>query len=117
MPTPKGAADVAARTVEATPPTFDRVLVPSWSPAAARELQSMAPELAARALDLVARVASGRAGGVGARVKKLKGTDELWSTRLGIGHRLLFRFEPERGQLGIEHLIARKDLDRFLGRT
>lgn len=100
----------------AAPPAFDHVLIPTWSSAATREVGTLEPDLAARALDIVVRVASGRAGGVGARVKKLKGNDELWSTRLGIGHRVLFRFDPDRGRLHVEHIVPRKDLDKFLRR-
>ncbi len=98
-----------------TPPSFAHVLVPEWSEQARRSLHDADPVLASHALDVVARVASGRATD-GERVKKLKGKGDLWSARIGLGHRVLFVFDGSHSILRVLHLTARKDLEALLRR-
>jgi chaperonin cofactor prefoldin len=112
---PGSAPDDDAFDQDALPPSFEHVLVPDWSPPARAAIAELDGNLAARALDIVTHVASGRAG-EGARVKKLKGTEDLWSARLGIAHRILFRFDTPARALRVADVIARRELDKVLRR-
>jgi chromosome segregation ATPase len=88
-------------------------LVPRFSRSAAQGLRS-APALVGReAVRLAGILASGDAAAWSA-VKRLAIPRDLFSIRLGIHHRMLFRRSPE--ELEVVEVVARKDLDRAIAR-
>ncbi len=112
-PTKQKSQSDADQGVEA--PRFARPLIPQFSDSASRELHHLPRAVAAATLRLVAEIATGEASPAAA-LKRLDRTKDVWSARVGIHHRLLFRYHGHDGTLDILHVIARSALDTTLKR-
>ncbi len=104
------ASDAQDDSVASPAPGFEQPLVPRFTDSAARSLRGAPAAVAAAALALAAELAAGRAGPA-ARVKRLEETGDLWSARVGIHYRLLFRFRADAGELEVCDLVHRGRLD------
>jgi hypothetical protein len=93
------------------PPRF--VLVPSYSPAAAKTIASLPRHVAAQALRGAAALAAGDEH-EWKGVKRMRATANVHSARLGRSHRLLFRFGD--GAIEVLDVVDRKDLDAAVAR-
>ena len=96
-------------------PTFTRPLVPVFSTEARDAIEAEPARLAAEAIRCAVALATG-ASRPGAAVKRLSGAKNLWSARVGIHHRLLFRFDSDQHQLLVLDLVDREDLDGAIKR-
>ncbi len=100
---------------EASRPERLPVLIPAFARPAEEGLRGLPGPLAREALRTVASLAGGEAS-VWARAKRLRRLADVWSARVGIHHRLLFRIDADRGMLAVADLIHRKDLEATLQR-
>ncbi len=85
------------------------ILLPRFAPRFREDLAGESPDLARRAIERVGALAAGNAA-AWRGVKRLQASREIWSARIGIHHRLLFRIPPEGGTLEVLAFIQRRDL-------
>lgn len=116
--TPRDEDEADTRTdqaddLDAAAPTRMQTLVPIFAPAAQDSLRAAPAHVARIAL----RVAAGLAAadpGAWSSVKRVRAAEGLFSARVGIHHRLLFRLEPARGTFDVVAFIHRRELDAAL---
>jgi mRNA-degrading endonuclease RelE of RelBE toxin-antitoxin system len=91
------------------------MLVPTFRNAAREEIRSAPAPLARQALQAAAGLAAGdRSAWSG--IKRLRRVSDVWSARIGLHHRLLFRLDAGRGSLEITAFIHRRDLESVIAR-
>jgi hypothetical protein len=90
------------------------VRVPAFAPSAAKGVGAAPPKVARDAIVLAAELAGGDAAAWRGCKRLLKPSPPVWSARVGIHFRLLFR--PLDGRLDVLELIARKDFETVLKR-
>ncbi|HEY8429592.1 MAG TPA: SEC-C metal-binding domain-containing protein, partial [Sandaracinaceae bacterium] len=86
--------------------------VPVWSAKARDSLEKLPAKVAAAAIAAAGALGAGRPE-AWRHAKRLEGMHGLCSARVGIHHRLLFRMDHE-GELDVEEVVTREDLDRAL---
>ncbi len=96
-------------------PALWKTLVPSFK-GAARDAVRAAPEhLARQALSVTAALAAGdRAAWSG--IKRLRSVPDVWSARIGLHYRLLFRLDTAQASLEVTAFIHRRDLESTIAR-
>ena len=90
------------------------VRIPVFASSAAKGIGAAPPKVARDALVLSAELAAGDAAAWRGCKRLLKPSPPVWSARVGIHFRLLFR--PVEGRLDVLELIARKDFETVLKR-
>ncbi len=86
--------------------------VPMWSAKARDSLHRLPQKVASAAIAAAGALGAGRPE-AWRHAKRLEGMHGLCSARVGIHHRLLFRMDEE-GELDVEEVVTREDLDRAL---
>ena len=90
------------------------VRIPAFAPSAAKGVGAAPPKVARDALVLAAELAAGDPAAWRGCKRLLKPSPPVWSARVGIHFRLLFR--PLEGRIDVLELIARKDFETVLKR-
>ncbi len=86
--------------------------IPVWSAKARDSLEKLPVKIASAAIAAAGALGAGRPE-AWRHAKRLEGMHGLCSARVGIHHRLLFRMDEE-GELDVEEVVTREDLDRAL---
>ncbi len=97
-------------TEEASLPYRERPLVPEFSDSFKGTIRKTPSNIVAGAIRLAGAICTG-ATTKAAKVARLKSVEDLWSARIGIHYRLLFRFSTERETLDVVDLVHREDLE------
>jgi hypothetical protein len=101
--------------VDEPAPAWSKLLVPVFSPRARDGLEAASTGIAARAIRTAASLATGEPS-AWCGIKRLQGRQNLWSARIGLHHRLLFRLQAERAELELVAFVTREELDTELRR-
>jgi len=88
-------------------------LEPIFSKPAQQQLRDLPQATARQALCLLGELAAGVAP-AWSKCKRLRQTDDVFSTRLGRDYRMLFRVEEKESQLRIEQMVHRSELERTI---
>jgi hypothetical protein len=114
-PVPSEAELDDEETLPAEPPPRLQLLMPTFSAAAVEALRSTPLRVAQDALARVAKLAGGDEA-AWRSVKRLRSASDVYSERVGIHHRLLFRLDPRSARLEVTAFILRRDLEVTLRR-
>ncbi len=97
------------------PPRRTGVLIPTFSASAHEAVRDAGPSLARQALRQTIALATDKpAAWVG--IKRLRSCPDIWSARIGLHHRLLFRIDSARSRLEVAAFVARRDLELAIKR-
>jgi hypothetical protein len=90
-------------------------LIPSFRNAARDGIRSAPAPLALQALQTTASLAAG-VQTAWSGIKRLRRIPDVWSARIGLHHRLLFRLDAARGSLEVVAFIQRRDLETTIAK-
>ena len=110
-PTPQAVSSEHAPELRDDGPAPHPIVVPVFEARAAESLRALPAPVARGALRVVAELAAGR-GPAWREAKPLEGADGLWSARVGIHYRVLFRRDAE--SLFVLELVSREGHDAAL---
>lgn len=94
-------------------PLFSKPLIPIYSDAIRQTFETSSSQLVGEVLLVSVKVAEGNRSNA-MMVKRLKTLKDIWSARIGIKHRLLFRFNQDEGELVLLDVVERKDFEKKL---
>jgi hypothetical protein len=100
------------KTEEDTLP-YVRLLVPEFSEVFKETIQKIPTNIVASAIQLTSAICTGKTTKA-AKVARVKSVIDLWSARVGIHYRLLFRLLTDRDCLEVVALIHRSDLEKAI---
>jgi hypothetical protein len=102
--------------LDATAPGRLTTLIPAFKNKAGDAIRNAPKHLARQALQTVAGLAAGD-NSLWSSCKKLRSIPDVWSARIGIHYRLLFRFDSARTSLDISAFIHRRDLESTIAQS
>ena len=99
---------------EAVLPMFKGALIPVFEKTATDAMAGLPQNVVSRSISIVSAIATGEQTNA-VKVSRIKSSAGLWSARVGIHHRILFRISNESpGELRVSHIIHRRELESLL---
>ena len=106
---------VEREELDAGIPSRWSTLIPAFRNPAREAIRNAPAHLARQALQAAAALAAGdQAAWSG--IKRLRAIPDVWSARIGLHHRLLFRIDADRSLLEVTAFIPRRDLESTIAR-
>ncbi len=103
------------RELDATTPGRLTTLVPLFKNSAGDAIRNATKHLARQALQAAAGLAAGDQA-LWSGCKRLRSIPDVWSARIGIHYRLLFRLDSARATLEVSAFIHRRDLESTIAK-
>ncbi len=113
-PTDETSNDNEQYEYEAALPVFKEPLVPAFEKTATDAMAQLPQNVVSRSITTVSAIATGDQTNA-VKVSRIKKFEGLWSARVGIHHRILFRISSTSPrEIRVSHIIHRRELENLL---